>query len=138
MNADQKTTERIERKVLFSTLWIVVSLNMAYADILSLFIPGVHEELEQFAGTTPITLLMLVGAIMVQIPIIMIFLSRILKYRTNRWVNIIAGAIKIVLVIVMGSQTPHYIFLAAIEVACMLLIIWYAWKWVNPEVSPNN
>ena len=51
-----KTTEKIERKVLFSTLWIVVSFNMAYADILSLFIPGVLEELEQFAGTTPITL----------------------------------------------------------------------------------
>jgi threonine/homoserine/homoserine lactone efflux protein len=31
----------------------------------------------------------------------------------------------------------HYIFFAAMEVACALLIIWYAWKWRNPERRPE-
>ena len=136
MNSDQVAKEReekMDRKVLLSTLWIVVALNIAYADILSLFIPGVLEEMAEFAGGTPITQLMLAGAIFIEIPIAMIFLSRVLKHRVNRWANIIAGPITIVFVIGGGSTNPHYIFIATIEVVCMLLIIWNAWKWSEQE-----
>jgi len=136
MNTNKKTTEMEDMKAKLSTLWVVVMFNMLAADILSLYIPGVHEELAEFAGETPITQLMLGGAIMIEIPIVMIFLSRILKYRANRWANIIAVAITIVYVIGGGSTHPHYIFLATIEVVSMLLIVWYVWKWPNPEGQP--
>jgi hypothetical protein len=33
------------------------------------------------------------------------------------------------------SATPHYIFFATIEIISLLEIIWYAWKWKNPEVA---
>lgn len=118
-----------------SLLWIVVVFNMIYADILSLYIPGIHEELAEFAGGTPIAQLMLAGAVIVEIPIIMVILSRVLKYGVNRWANIIASVISIVLVIAGGSTHPHYILFATIEIVLMLLIIWYAWKWSNPEVA---
>ena len=65
--------------------------------------------------------------------IAMIFLSRVLKYRANRWANIIAGIITIVWVVGGGSTWPHYLFMGTIEVVCSLLIIWYAWKWPKPE-----
>ncbi len=118
-------------KTKFSTLWIVITLNMAFADILSLFVPGIHEELAAFAGDIPITSLMLFGAVKIQIPIAMIFLSRVLNYKINRWANIIASIITIVFVVGGGTLLPHYIFIATIEVACMLLIIWFAWKWTG-------
>jgi hypothetical protein len=76
---------------------------------------------------------MLGGAVLMAIPIVMIFLSRILKRGVSRWVNIIAAAVTIVYVIGGGSTYPHYIFLAAIEVVAMLLIAWLAWKRVDPE-----
>ena len=77
---------------------------------------------------------MLIFAMIVEIPIAMIFLSRILKYRINRWANIIASVIYIVFVIVGGSWTDlSYWFFAAVEIVAMSLIIWYAWKWPNPE-----
>jgi len=133
MNTSRKTTELKDTKVLLSTLWIVVMINMLKADILSLYIPGVLEEMAEFAGGTPIPQLMLFAAIMMEISIAMIFLSRVLKYRANRWANIIAGVITIVWVWAGGSTYPHYIFIATIETVCMLLIIWYAWKWTNPE-----
>ena len=110
-------------------------INMAYADILGLFIPGVLEEVAKTSvstGTT-IPLLMLIGAIMLEIPTAMILLSRVLKFKVNRWANIIASGITIASVIGGGSLTPHYIFIATIEVVCMLLIAWFAWKWRNPE-----
>jgi Sec-independent protein secretion pathway component TatC len=89
-------------------------------------------------GNTPFKItqeIMLVFAILLEIPIVMIFLSRVLRYKANRWANIIAGVITIIFVIGGGSLTLHYIFFAAFEVAIMLLIIRYAWKWTNPEGS---
>ena len=120
-------------KIKLSTLWIVVMFNMAYADILSLNIPGIEEELAAFAGDTSIPLLMLIGAIFIQIPVGMIFMSRMLDYKANRRANIAAGAIVIVFVVGGGSLLPHYILLATIEVLCVLLIMWTAWKWPEPN-----
>ena len=127
------TAQKIDPKVLFSTLWIVVMINMLKADILSLYVPGSADELARTAGDTPITQLMLGGAIMMEISIVMIILSRVLNYRLNRWANIIAGTITIVFVIGGGSSYPHYIFIAAVEVICLLFIIWKAWKWAERE-----
>jgi len=137
MNTNSKTIQMIDTKVLLSTLWIVVMINMAYADILGLFIPGGLEEVAKTSVSTGTTIpqLMLGGAIMLEIPIAMILLSRVLKYKVNRWANIIAGVITIAYVVGMGSLYPHYIFIATIEVVCMLLIVWYAWKWRNPEAQ---
>jgi hypothetical protein len=135
MNSIKKTAEKLDTKVLLSTLWIVVMINMAYADILSLHIPGTLEEVAKTSVSTgaPIPQLMLGGAIMLEIPIAMIFLSRVLKYKVNRWANIIASVITITYVVGGGILYPHYIFIATIEVVCMLLIVWFAWKWTNPE-----
>ena len=131
-----KIAEKIDVRVLLSTLWIVVMINMLKADILSLYIPGVLDELAEFAGGTPITQLMLFGAIMMEFSIAMIFLSRVLNYRLNRWANIIIGIITIVFIVGGGSSYPHYIFIATVEVVCLLLIIWIAWQWPNPENQP--
>ena len=139
MNTNSKTIQMKDTKVLLSTLWIVVMINMAYADILGLFIPGALEEVAKTSvsmGTT-IPQLMLGGAIMLEIPIAMILLSRVLKYKVNRWANIIASVITIAYVVGGGSLDLHYIFIATIEVVCMLLIVWLAWKWHNPESLPG-
>jgi TRAP-type C4-dicarboxylate transport system permease small subunit len=76
---------------------------------------------------------MLGGAIMMEISIAMIILSRVLSFKVNRWVNIIVSLITIIFVVGGGVSYPHYLFIAAVEVICLLLVIWYAWKWRNPE-----
>ena len=133
MNTSGNVIKKIDRKVLLSTLWIVVMINMLKADILSLYIPGSLDEVARTAGETPITQLMLGGAIMMEISIIMIILSRILKYRANRWVNIITSIITIAFVVGGGASYPHYIFIATVEVVCLLLIIWNACTWSSTE-----
>ena len=125
--------KQIETKTLLSTLWVVVMINMLKADILSLYIPGSAEELARTAGETPIPLLMLGAAVMMEISTLMILLSRVLMYRVNRWANIITSIITIAFVVVGGVSYPHYLFIATVEVACLLLIVWFAWKWRNPE-----
>ena len=132
MNTIALPAKKIETKTLLSTLWIVVMINMLKADILSLYIPGAAEELARTAGDTPIPLLMLGGAVMMEISILMILLSRVLKYRVNRWANIVTSIITIAFVVGGGVSYPHYLFIAAVEVVCLILIIWFAWRWRNP------
>jgi len=135
MNTIKKTTGKIDTKVLLSTLWIVVMINMLKADILSLFIPAMAEELARTSVSVGASIpqLMLFGAIMGQLGIAMIILSRVLKYGINRWVNIVAGIVTIAYI--WGGMTtyPHYIFIASVETLCLLLIIGFAWKWRNVE-----
>ncbi len=133
MNSEKKT-DKTDLKVLLSTLWIVVMFNMLFADVLTLYISELLQEI--LTESTPVQItqeLMLVMAIIIEIPIVMIFLSRVLKYKANRWVNIIAGVITILFVVGGGSLVLHYIFFATIEVVCLSLIIWYAWKWPTHE-----
>lgn len=131
MNISATPTKKLDTKVLLSTLWIVVMINMLKADILSLYIPGTAEELAKTATSTgaAIPQLMLGGAIMMELSIVMIILSRLLNYRVNRWANIIMSIVTITFVVGGGVAYPHYIFIAAVEVICLLLILWNAWQW---------
>lgn len=132
MKHERVTMNSEDVKTKISTLWIFVMFNMLVADIFGFMLPGVLEEI--ISGTLGITeVLMLIPAVMIEIPILMIFLSRILKYKVNRIANIIAVAITIFFVLGMGSITLVYLFFAAIETIAMLLIVWLVWKWPNPE-----
>ena len=139
----QDTTKMKDMKVKLSTLWVFVMFNYIYADILTLMDPAVLKEIiTGTVGGLEMTQGFLLGAaILMEIPIAMVVLSRVLKYRANRWANIIAGTIKtaaVFLSLFVGTPAMYYTFFATIEIACTLLIVWYAWKWVNPEVSPDN
>ncbi len=131
MNTNNKSINMDQLKARLSTLWIFVMINILSADIFSFMLPNIDKPVQ----VTQV--IMLVFAIILEIPIAMIFLSRILKQRANRWSNIIASVITIAFVIAGGSQTLHYIFFATIEVLTMLLIIRYAWKWTNTEDRPS-
>jgi Sec-independent protein secretion pathway component TatC len=103
--------------------------NMVFADILTFINPGALQAL--WAGKTGVTLtpvLLLVFAVLLEIPIAMIFLSRVLKPAASRWVNTIAAVITTLFVVGGGSPDPYYIFFAAAEIGCMALIVWTAWK----------
>ena len=135
MNTNVKTTGKIDTKVLLSTLWIVVMINMLKADILSLYIPGALDEVAKTAASTGASIpqLMLIGAIMGQLAIAMIILSRVLKYGINRWANIVVGIVTIAYIWGGMASYPHYIFIATVETLCLLLIVWFAWTWRNVE-----
>jgi len=125
------TNLKMDKKVYFSTLWIVVMINVAMADIFG-FMMG------KMAGTAAPEIQvpqigMLIFAIIMEIPILMIFLSRVLKYKANRWANIIAAIITVVFIVAGGSLDMVYVFFAAVEIVCLGLIIWNAWKWSSTD-----
>jgi hypothetical protein len=132
MNTNKSTTG-IDPRVKLSLLWIFVVLNMAYADILSLMDPasiirGIMAGSPLPAGG------LLAGAIVMETSIAMVILPWLLNYKINRWVTIIIGVF-MSLQIVIGGHGLYYAFFATVEVACILLIIWFSWKW-KPVVEP--
>jgi hypothetical protein len=135
MNTSKKTAEMKDIKAILSTLWIFATLNYLYCDVLGFFDPATLQALiTGNAGNIQITSEFLLGAaILMEIPIAMVLLSRVLKYGANRWANIIAGAIMTIVQIsslFFGmAPTNFYIFFSVIEVACTAFIIWYAWTW---------
>ncbi|UCH13881.1 MAG: hypothetical protein JSV22_12340 [Bacteroidales bacterium] len=138
MNTNENTSKMKERKAILSTLWIFVSVNYIFCDLLSNMEPEFLKALVEggeVVGSQPITQEFLLGAaILVEISFIMIILSRVLKYGVNRWMNIIAGTIMTLVQIgsfFVGPPTLHYIFFSVIEITCTLIIIWYAWTWRN-------
>ncbi|HHD78466.1 MAG TPA: hypothetical protein ENK98_02320 [Epsilonproteobacteria bacterium] len=118
-------------RVKLSTLWIVVMFNMVFADILSLMMPSFLQGLlSGNAENIPITQeLLLVFAVTLEIPIAMIFLSRVLPYKINKRLNIVTSIFTILFIVGGGSLTYHYLFFATVEIVCLLSILIYAYKW---------
>jgi Family of unknown function (DUF6326) len=113
-----------DRRMMLFTLWIFATLNYVYADVITLFDKSVSTSLSQTA--------LLGGAVLVETAIAMVLLSRVLKYKANRWANIIVGAINTVAVfasLFVATPALYYLFFAVIEIATTLTIIWYAWTW---------
>lgn len=134
MNTQKSKIDFKDRKVILSTLWIFVMFNYTYCDILGLmdssllkqYLTGVVDGLELTES------FLLMGAILMEIPIAMILLSRILNYRVNRWANIVAASIKtiaMVMTMFVGIPSLYYMFFGTIEIATTIFIIYYAWTW---------
>lgn len=133
MNIVPDTAEIKDRKIRLSTLWIFATLNYIYADVFTLFfVPGAQRAAAAMGAGAALGFGVLMESAMA-----MALLSQVLKYGANRWANIVVGVIQTLSVIftLFGSTppAPYYMFFAAVEIACTLFIIWYAWTWPRPE-----
>jgi hypothetical protein len=43
-----------------------------------------------------------------------------------------------ILTLLPSTSTMYYMFFSIIEIASTALIVWYAWKWSNPEVEDTS
>lgn len=76
---------------------------------------------------------LLTFAFVMQIPMIMIVLSRVLVFRVNKPLNIIAALISGSIqsfTLYMGG-TLHYVFFSVFEISTVVLIIYFASTWKN-------
>lgn len=133
----------MDKKVLLSTLWIFAILNYLYCDIMGLmdvnllkqYLTGIVNGMEMNEN------LLMGAAILMEIPIAMVLLSRILNYRANRWANIIAGIIMTlvqVATLFVGEPAKYYLFCSIIEIATTIFIVWLSWKWINPGTVTDD
>lgn len=132
-----------DRKMILSTLWIFVTLNYLYCDVLSLMSAEMLNALltGEVAGINMNETTLLAAGVIMEISIAMVLLSRVLKYRANRITNMIAGSIKTLIMIgtlLMGGASYHYLFFAAIEISTTIFIVWYACTWAKPITEASS
>ncbi len=138
MNTNAKPTGILEDvRIKLSALWVALMLLYIYADILSLFRPGLLDEMiDGFMGPFPVTQAsLLIASILMIIPALMVFLSVILKPSVNRWLNISFGGLYILVNIsnLIGETWAYYIIFGIVEIVLAFLIVWYSWKWPAPD-----
>ena len=124
-------TNTIDIKVKLSTLWIVVMMNMIFADIFTITVELVNKNTLAVPGDVKV--IMSIAAIVTNIPILMIYFSRVLTYKWNRLSNIVAGILTIIYIIGPGDTSVHYLICAGVEVLILLIIMVNAWKWKEQD-----
>ena len=125
-----------EVRIKLSAIWTALMLTYLLGDVLRIysgdFAPGEMGEM----GGMQITQGMYLGlAILLLIPIIMVFLSLVLKYRANRWTNLVLAAFFFIFNLFGLPTYPSLYdqFLIIVGLVFNGLTFWYAWKWPEPE-----
>jgi uncharacterized membrane protein YphA (DoxX/SURF4 family) len=128
------TNKLLEMKIKLSALWIVVLFNMIFRDLHEFLRTGFLEETLAMTsnGAQVSEGLLLAAAIVLEIPIAMIFLTQVLNAKANRWANLVAAVFMLV-AIISNNLAPDLddVFYVAFECVALLLVIWYAWRWSN-------
>lgn len=120
-----------------STAWIFVTANYLFCDVLTLMDPTLIQAMAtgSFPGIALDQTFLLVSAIVMEIPMAMILMSRLLPEPLNRWSNLIAGVAMTLVQIgsfSMGTApTLHYWFFSIVEIATTTCIAVAAWRWTT-------
>ena len=129
----------VDTRITLSALWVALMLTYLLGDVLRIFsgdfVGGEVEGMEVTQG-------MYLGlAILLVIPVVMVFLSLTLEYKANRWANIILAIVFFVFNLIGLPTYPSAYdrFLIIVGLVFNVLTVWYAWKWRKQErgqVSP--
>jgi hypothetical protein len=117
-------------RIRLSALWVALMLTYLLGDVLRIFSgdfkPGEVEGMQ-------VSQWMYLGmAVLMLIPILMVFLTLVVNYPVIRWANIIIP-ILFFLINLVGLPTypgAYDKFLIVVGLVFNVLTVWYAWKWV--------
>ncbi|MEM9674438.1 MAG: DUF6326 family protein [Bacteroidota bacterium] len=131
-------TNKIKPQTLLSTLWIFILFNMILRDLHEFPTEGYIEEMMSLKLSDGI---MLFFGFMVEIPILMVLLSRILNNKANKWMNIISVVISSLgILYTLLSADLDDMFFAIVNAAALVVIIVTAWRLplLQSTSNPNN
>ncbi len=125
-NQKNMKSNKIETRTLLSKLWIFVLFNMIFRDLHQFVSEGFVELLMSQKVSDE---LILVFGFVLEIPIVMVLLSRILRDKANKWVNVIAVVItSIGMLSTLPTADMDDIFFMVMEFAAFAAIIIIVWK----------
>jgi hypothetical protein len=117
-------------KITLSALWVALMLTYLLGDVLRIF--SGDFKAGEIKGVQ-ITKVMWLGiAILMVIPVVMVFLSLALNYPVNRWANIIVAIFFFGFNLIGLPTYPSAYdkFLIVVGLAFNTLTVWIAWTWV--------
>jgi hypothetical protein len=116
-------------RIILSASWVALMLTYLLGDVLRIyagdFKPG------EMAGRKITQNLLLGIAILMTIPIVMVFLSLTLNYPLNRWTNIVSATVFLGfnLLGLPAYRSGYDRLLIIVGLGFNVLTIWYAWQW---------
>ena len=129
--------QKVNVRIKLAALWASFMFLYIYVDYFALYMPGKMEDiLNGRVFTFDITQGFIFTALFLAIiPMLMIFLSVVLRAGVSRLTNIIVATalIPYMLFNLAGEVWPHMILAAVVEVALLILIIRYARKWPTSQ-----
>lgn len=122
---------KIDPRAFVSTLWIFILFNMILRDLHEFPTAGYIENMMSLHLSDEV---MLLFAFIVEIPILMILLSRILNTKVNAWANTIATVLAAggILHTLPAGQLDE-IFFAIMNMAAIICILVTVWKLATPK-----
>jgi hypothetical protein len=116
--------------IILSGLWVALMLTYLLGDVLRIFAGDFKAG--EIEGKKMTQKMLLGMAILMLIPIFMVFLSLTLPYTVNRWVNIIVAIFLFGfnLIGLPGYPGAYDKFLIIVGLVFNVLTVWYAWNWV--------
>ncbi|HAO50959.1 MAG TPA: hypothetical protein DCR35_17605 [Runella sp.] len=126
----------MNKKDVLSTIWVFVTINYLYCDLIGLMDASLLKQYlrGQVEGMTISREFLLYAGILMEIPISMILLSKILPDKANVWANISASLVKTLVMVAtlfMGTPTIYYLFFAVIEILTTIFVFVYALQWLK-------
>lgn len=118
----------MDSKIMLSATWVVVTLIYLYDDVLRICSGDFAKSMANLNFNQVVWLGI---AILMLIPILMVFLTLALPQPVSRWANIVV-AVFFFLFNLLGLPTyPSFYdkFLLAVSLVFNGVTIWYAWKW---------
>ena len=121
----------METKIILSATWVVATLIYLYGDVLRICSGDLAKN--SMADKNLNQYVWLGIAVLMLIPILMVFLNLVLPQPVSRWVNIIVAAFFFLFNLVGLPTYPSLYdkFLLAVNMGFNLVTIWYAWNWTG-------
>lgn len=118
----------LDTRILLSGIWITVMLIYLLGDVLRIYSGDFAHMAEGQQSTSTKWML---AAIIMLIPILMVFMSLVLPQPINRWANIIVavGFFLFILVDLRSYPSAYDKFLLIVSMVFNGVTVWYAWNW---------
>ena len=131
----------LDVRIILAVLWVARMLSSLNGDTYRLSDPVALKALLANTGAVVASPeLLVIMSIIFVVPIFMSFLTLTLKYPAIRWANRIIGiffaAFDLVflgLALFLWRSAGYEIVWSIAYLVFTTLVVWYAWKWPNPE-----
>jgi Family of unknown function (DUF6326) len=127
---------KVNVRIKLAALWTTVMFCFIYEDYFELYVPKKVAGIiggDDFLSSPEARF---VGAVLLIIPALMIFLSLVSVPKLSRLLNIIFGTFYTALMLWIASNYSDKwrtfafaVFFAIVESIVTSIIVWYAWKW---------
>lgn len=120
----------VDVQIKLSGLWVALMLTYLLGDVLRIF--SGDFKAGEIGGMKMSQGMWLGIAVLMVIPVVMVFLSLTLNDPVNRWANIIVAIFFFVFNLIGLPTYPSAYdkFLILVGLVFNALTVWYAWKWV--------